>query len=188
MKPHAHLTTRNAPVALATWRILTLTLLLNLSANALTAQIFKEYETKYETNDPFPLTVADIEKVFGKGFKATKPIKIGEIFSCEFVGKKYTIYVSIQPMYGMSLADYRRHASPTSWKPIANDPDGAMIEIRDDKKDDLASRPAIEYVRKDRRVRLQVLGLYYSFDRREEQMPKLRDEMRLKLAKVRRIP
>ncbi len=184
MKPHAHLTTRNAPVALATWRILTLTLLLNLSANALTAQIFNFKE--YETNDPFPLTVADIEKVFGKGFKATKPIKIGEIFSCRFEGKKYTIDVSIRPMYGMSLADYHRHASPASWKPIANDPDGAMIEIRDDKKDDFASTPAIEYVRKDRLVHLQVLGHYYGFDRRK--MPKLRDEMRLKLAKVRRIP
>ncbi|MFN3394986.1 MAG: hypothetical protein ACK424_10555, partial [Candidatus Thermochlorobacter sp.] len=171
------------PVALATWRILALTLLLNLSADALIAQNLKQYET----NDPFPLTVADIEKVFGKGFQATKPTKIGEIFSCRFEGKNYTIHVSIQPMHGMSLADFHGYASPTSWKPIANDPDGAMIEIRDDKKDDFASTPAIEYVRKDTRVRLQVLGSYYTYDNRA-QMPKLRDEMRMKLAKVRRIP
>lgn len=34
-----------------------------------------------------PLTVADIETVFGKGFKAEDPSKIGDILSCKFSNK-----------------------------------------------------------------------------------------------------
>ncbi len=138
------------------------------------------------SDESFPLALADIEKVFGKGFTAEKPTKLGEILSRRFSGKKFTIQASIQPSYGIKKVDeYLKLAPPNQWKPIPNDPDGAMIEVRDDKSDDLASTPAIAYIRKDKYVRLQILGNYYD---NRAQMPKLRDEMRDKLAKLRRIP
>lgn len=136
-----------------------------------------------------PLAIADIESVFGKGFKEEAPSKFGDITSYRFAHKDYTVQVTIQPSYGAkSVAEYKKMMTPkgTTWQAIPNDPDGAMIEVRDDKNDDLASTPAIEYIRKDKLVRLQVLGTYYGFDKKD--MPKARDEMRQKLAKLKRIP
>lgn len=136
-----------------------------------------------------PITVADIENVFGKGFKEEAPSKFGDIISYRFAHKDYSVQVTIQPSYGAkSVAEYKKMMSPkgVTWQAIPNDPDGAMIEIRDDKNDDLASTPAVEYIRKDKLVRLQVLGTYYGFDKKD--MPKARDEMRQKLAKLKRIP
>ncbi|MBI5661755.1 MAG: hypothetical protein HZC46_06390 [Ignavibacterium album] len=136
-----------------------------------------------------PLTVADIESVFGKGFKEEAPSKFGESTSYRFSNKDYTIQILVEPSYGMkTISEYNKMMSPkgVTWKPISNDPDGAMIEVRDDKNDDLASNPAVEYIRKDKHIRLQVLGTYYGFDKKD--MPKARDEMRTKLAKLKRIP
>jgi hypothetical protein len=135
-----------------------------------------------------PLTVADIESVFGKGFKAEETSKLGEILSCRFSNKDYTIQISIQPGYGMKIDDYNKMMSPktVTWKPVPNDADAVRIEIRDEKKDDLARTPAVTYIRKDKYVRLQILGNYYNYD--NSKLPKLLDEMREKLVKVKRVP
>jgi hypothetical protein len=135
-----------------------------------------------------PLTVADIENVFGKGFKAGEPSKIGDILSCSFSGKDYSIQIKINPAYGMKIDDYNKMMSPNTvtWKPVPNDPDGARIEIRDEKKDDLARMPAITYIRKDNYVRLQILGNFYGYD--NSKLPKMLGEMREKLTKLKRIP
>lgn len=135
------------------------------------------------------LTVADIESVFGAGFTAEAPSKIGDIESQRFKNKDYTVQIQVSPAYGMkSISEYRKGNSPKNitWKPIPNDPDGAMIEQREDGKDDLASTPAIEYIRNNKHVRLQILGNYYNYD--NAKMPSKRDEMRNKLAKLKRIP
>ncbi len=133
------------------------------------------------------LTVADVERVFGRGFQAEPTMKLGEITSCKFTTKDYTIEISIQPAYGMRIADYHRQMSPKTitWKAIPNDPDGAMIEDRDPTKDDLAFVPAVTYIRNNKYVRLQVLGIYY--DEPEQRIAK-REEMRTKLAKLKRVP
>lgn len=146
------------------------------------------FQTSKQNANTSPLSLSDVEGIFGKGFKAEAPTKIGEIQSCRFSNKDYTIQLSIQPAYGMKLADYNKMMSPktVTWKPISNDLDGAMIEIREDKKDDLASTPAVTYIRKDKYVRLQILGSYYSYD--NSKMPKLREEMRDKLVKLKRVP
>ncbi len=141
-----------------------------------------------ENNLNCPLTLADVETIFGKGFTAESPRKIGEILSCRFKQKEYTIQIQIQPSFGMkSTAEYNKMMSPktVSWQPIANDQDGAMIEVRTDKADDLASTPAVAYIRGDKYVRLQILGNYYGYD--DAKMPKLRDEMRSKLAQLKRV-
>ncbi len=141
-----------------------------------------------QKGEPCPLNVADIETVFGKGFKAEETRKIGDILSCKFSTKEYSIQISINPAFGMKIDDYNKMMSPATvtWKPVPNDPDGARIEIRDAKKDDLASTPAITYIRKDKYVRLQVLGSYYGYD--NAKLPKMLDEMRDKLTKVKRVP
>jgi ribulose bisphosphate carboxylase small subunit len=142
-----------------------------------------------QNNEQCPLNVADIERVFGKGFANENPSKIGSVFSCRFKQEDYTIQIQIQPSFGMkTTAEYNKVMSPNTvaWQPITNDPDGAMIEVRDDKKDDLASTPAIAYIRKDKYVRLQILGAYYGFDK--SQMLKVRDEMRDKLSRLKRVP
>jgi ribulose bisphosphate carboxylase small subunit len=134
------------------------------------------------------LTVADVESIFGKGFTAESPTKIGEIQSCRFKQKEYTIQIQIQPAFGMkSTAEYNKMMSPktVSWQRIENDPDGAMIEVRADKADDLASTPAVAYIRGDKYVRLQILGNYYGYD--NTKMPKMREEMRNKLAQLKRV-
>lgn len=138
-------------------------------------------------NNQCPLTLADIERVFGSGFQAEPASKFGEVTSCRFKTKDYTVQISIQPAYGMRIADYHRQMSPktVTWKAIPNDPDGAMIEDRDPSRDNLASTPAIAYIRKDKYVRLQVLGTYYS---EPNQMTAKREEMRTKLAKLKRVP
>lgn len=138
-------------------------------------------------NSQCPLTVADIERAFGSGFQAEPASKFGEVTSCRFKTKDYTIQISIQPAYGMRIADYHRQMSPktVTWKAIPNDPDGAMIEDRDPTKDDLASVPAVAYIRNDKYVRLQVLGNYYG---EQKQMLAKREEMRTRLAKLKRVP
>lgn len=135
-----------------------------------------------------PLALADIESVFGKGFSAGETRKIGDILSCKFSNEDYSIQISINSGYGMKIDDYNKMMSPATvtWKPVPNDPDQARIEIRDDKKDDLASTPCVTYIRKDKYVRLQVLGNYYGYD--QSKMAKLRDEMREKLAKLKHVP
>lgn len=135
------------------------------------------------------MSVSDIESVFGAGFTAEAPSKIGDIESQRFKNKDFTVQVQVSPAYGMkSISEYRKSNSPktVTWKPIPNDPDGAMIEQREDGKDDLASTPAIEYIRNNKHVRLQILGNYYNYD--NAKMPSKRDEMRNKLAKLKRIP
>lgn len=137
-----------------------------------------------------PITVADIESVFGKGFKEESPSKFGESISYRFSNKNYSIVIKIEPSFGIkTISEYNKMMSPkgVTWKPISNDPDGAMIEVRDDKIDDNAKNPVVEYIRKDKHIRLQVLGIYYDYDRKED-MPKVRDEMRQKLAQLKRIP
>ncbi len=133
------------------------------------------------------ITVADVEKVFGKGFTSEKPSKIGEIQTFRFSNKNITIHISAQPAHGMKVEEYNKMMSPktVTWKPIPNDADGAQTEIRDDQKDDLASTPAIAYVRKNYYVYLKVLGVYYSD---KKTMPTQRDEMRKKLTQLKRIP
>ncbi len=136
-----------------------------------------------------PISVSDVEKVFGAGFTAEAPSKIGDIESYRFNNKDYTIQIQLSPSYGMkSIAEYRKGNSPktVTWKAIPNDPDGAMIEQREDGKDDLASTPAVEYIRNNKHVRLQILGNYYNYD--NTKMPAKREEMRNKLAKLKRIP
>lgn len=88
----------------------------------------------------------------------------------------------------MKIVDYNKMKSPktVTWKAVPNDPDGAQIEIRDEKKDDLARTPAVTYIRKDKYVRLQVLGNYYNYD--NAKLPRLLDEMREKLVKLKRVP
>lgn len=135
------------------------------------------------------ISVSDIESVFGSGFTAEAPSKIGDIESYRFKNKEYTIQIQLSPSYGMkSISEYRKGSSPktVTWKAIPNDPDGAMIEQREDGKDDLASTPAVEYIRNNKHVRLQILGNYYNYD--NAKMPAKRDEMRNKLAKLKRIP
>ncbi len=140
------------------------------------------------TAEPCLLTRADIEAVFGKGFSEGKPSKIGDFSVCRLEHKDYSIHVSIHDLKGSTFEQYNKMMSPktVTWKLIPNDPDGAAIEVRDDKKDDNADIPAIAYARKNKYVRLQVMGNYCGFDRAK--MPKARDEMREKLAKLRRIP
>jgi hypothetical protein len=135
------------------------------------------------------ISVSDIESVFGAGFTAEAPSKIGDIESYRFKNKEYTIQIQVSPSYGMkSISEYRKGSSPKTviWKAIPNDPDGAMIEQREDGKDDLASTPAVEYIRNNKHVRLQILGNYYNYD--NAKMPAKREEMRNKLAKLKRIP
>jgi hypothetical protein len=141
-----------------------------------------------QKSEPSPLTVADIENVFGKGFKAEETSKIGDILSYKFSTKEYSIQINVNSAYGMKIDDYNKMMSPktVTWKSIPNDPDGVRIEIRDAKIDDLARTPAITYIRKDKYVRLQVLGNYYGYD--NSKLSKMLDEMREKLTKVKRIP
>lgn len=138
--------------------------------------------------DPCPLTVADIESVFGKGFTAGESNKFGDISSWKFSNQKYSIQINMNSAYGMKVDDYNKMMSPktVTWKAVANDPDQARIEIRDATKDDLAGTPAIVYIRKDKYVRLQVLGNYYDMDNSKK--ARLLDEMRDKLVKLKRIP
>lgn len=136
-----------------------------------------------------PITFSNIENIFGKGFKEETPSKFGDSVTYRYRHKDYTIQITVQPSYGAkSVNEYRKMSSPAgvTWQPIPNDPDGAVVEVRDDSKDDLAATPTIEYIRKDKHVRLQVLGNYYGFDKRN--MPKKREQMRQKLAKLKRIP
>lgn len=133
-----------------------------------------------------PITVADIESVFGKGFKEEAPSKFGESISYRFSNKNYSIVIKIEPSFGTkTISEYNKMMLPkgVTWWPISNDPDGAMIEVRDDN----AKNPVVEYIRKDKHIRLQGLGIYYDYDRKED-MPKVRDEMRQKLAQLKRIP
>jgi hypothetical protein len=141
-----------------------------------------------QKTEQFPLTVSDIESVFGKGFKAEEPSKIGDILSCSFSSRDYSVQILINPAFGMKIDDYNKMMSPkdVTWKPVPNDPDGARIEIRDEKKDDLARTPAITYIRKDKYVRLQILGNFYGYD--NSKLPKMLEEMREKLTKVKRVP
>jgi hypothetical protein len=146
-------------------------------------------QSKQASPETCGLTLADIEQVFGKGFSEEKPSKMGEIFSCRFHQKEYTIHISTSPTYGVkSIAEYNKMMSPktVTWKPVPNDLDGAVIEIRDDATDDLASTPAISYIRNNRHVRIQVLGNYYAYDK--SKMPAMREEMRTKLSKLKHIP
>lgn len=138
-------------------------------------------------NTQCPLTVADIERVFGSGFQAEPVSKLGETTTCRFKNKDYTVHIDIQPSYGMSIADYHRMMSPktVTWKAIPNDSDGAMIQDRDPTKDDLASTPCIAYIRNGKYVTLKVLGNYYS---EQKDMLTKREEMRTKLAKLKRVP
>lgn len=140
-----------------------------------------------QSNNP-PISIADVEQVFGKGFKADPVYKIGDVESYRFVGKDYTVQVSLSPSYGLKFDDYVKNNSPktVTWKAIPADPDGAKIEVREDGKDDLASTPAIAYIRKDKYVRLQILGNYYNYD--NSKMPEARENMRKKLAQLKRIP
>ena len=158
--------------------ILILALLLN------SATLFAQ-TPKVET---CPLTLADIESVFGKGFKANDPAKVGDILSCTFAGKDYSIQISLNSSFGMKIDDYNKMMSPktVTWKPVPNDADQVRIEIRDDAKDDLAGTPAITYIRKDKYVRVQILGNYYGFDNSKK--ARLREEMRDKLVKLKRVP
>jgi hypothetical protein len=135
-----------------------------------------------------PLTVTDIENVFGKGFKAQESSKIGDVLLCSFSSKDYSVQIKINSAYGMKIDDYNKMMSPNTvtWKPVPNDLDGARIEIRDEKKDDLARMPAITYIRKDNYVRLQVLGNFYGYD--NSKLPRMLEEMRDKLTKVKRVP
>jgi hypothetical protein len=134
-----------------------------------------------------PITLADVERVFGKGFKEEAPSKLGDILSCRFTNKDFSVHISINPAFGMKIDDYNKMMSPktVTWKPVPNDPDGARIEIRDEQKDDLATIPAVTYIRNDKYVRLQILGAYYGYDK--VKMPKVRDEMRNKLVKLKRV-
>lgn len=135
------------------------------------------------------ITVSDIQSVFGVGFTAEAPSKIGDLESYRFNNKDYTIEIQMSPSYGMkSISEYRKGSNPktVNWKTIPNDPDGAMIEQREDGKDDFASTPAVEYIRNNKHVRLQILGNYYNYDK--SKMPAKREEMRNKLAKLKRIP
>ncbi len=154
----------------------------------MSGQLIFGQNTSKDTPKPL-ITVADIEIVFGKGFKEEPTTNYGDIVNYQFGNNDYSIQITIQPSYGMkSLKEYYKTMTPkgVTWQAIPEDPDGAMIEVRDDKSDDLASVPAIEYIRNGKHVRAQILGIYYGYD--NKQMPKLRDEMRQKLAKLKRLP
>lgn len=55
-----------------------------------------------------PLSLSDIEGVFGVGFRAENPSKIGDILSCRFTNGKFTIQISTQPANNMRIDDYHR--------------------------------------------------------------------------------
>lgn len=141
-----------------------------------------------QNGDRCHLSLADIERVFGKGFKEEESSQFGEMISCRFTNSRYTIHINLEPAYGMKIDDYHKMMSPKTviWQTIPNDPDGAAIEVRDDSKDDLASTPAIAYIRNNKYVRLQILGNYYNYE--SNQMITMREKMRQNLTTLKRIP